>query len=130
MRLLLDTHIAVWAATDDERLPAAARRAIEGATEAWASVVTLWEVAIKRSLPHRRSGQFLTSAEQLAADFEASGIKLLPIRPEHAIAVEHLPHLHGDPLDRLLVVQAMTEPLRLVTVDAALAHYSDQVIVA
>lgn len=68
------------------------------------------------------------SAAEALRYFSAAGYVLLNITPEHAAAVETLPPLHADPFDRLLVAQALTEPLRLLTHDSAVAHYSDSIM--
>lgn len=129
MRLLLDTHVAVWLVTNDPKLSARARSLIvDEATAVNVSLVTLWEVAIKRSLPASRFGELAVSAAVLMQDFQAANIELLGVSPEHACAIELLPWHHRDPFDRMLVAQAMHEPLRLVTSDKVLARYSDTVI--
>lgn len=128
MRLLLDTHIALWLPGADRLLPPRARSLIEEASSVHLSVVSLLEVAIKRSLPIGRRDRPKLSASELSSEMEAAGVELLPLAPEHAFAVEFLPMHHGDPFDRLLVAQAMHEPMRLVTRDAMLARYSDTVI--
>lgn len=92
------------------------------------SVVSLLEVAIKRSLPIGRSDRPKLSASELAREMENAGVDLLPLAREHAFAVEFLPLHHRDPFDRLLVAQAMHEPMRLLTSDSVLARYSDTVI--
>ncbi|WP_024538936.1 type II toxin-antitoxin system VapC family toxin [Comamonas badia] len=126
MRLLLDTHIALWAIVDDIRLPVMARGLIEGAAnEVWVSAASLWEIAIKRALG--RGDMPISSADALRY-FQASGYGILSISAEHAMGVEGLPGHHQDPFDRLLIAQAMTEPMRLVTHDRHVALYSDTVI--
>lgn len=127
MRLLLDTHVALWAIADSPRLPAEARRLIaDPANEIYASVATVWEIAIKHGL--RRADMPISGGE--AFDwFRQAGYRLLSILPEHAAAVDGLPALHADPFDRILVAQARTEPMRLVTHDAALGAYGEAVLV-
>lgn len=125
MRLLLDTHVALWALVDDPRLNAEARQRIASAdTEVWVSAASVWEIAIKHSLGR---GDMPLSAQQALAYFEAAGYALLPISAEHAVATGRLPALHADPVDRVLVAQALHEPLRLVTHDKLVARYSDAV---
>jgi PIN domain nuclease of toxin-antitoxin system len=126
MRLLLDTHVALWAITDDERLPTSARELIlDRRTEVFVSAASVWEIAIKHSLARR---QMPVSGKQAAAWFEAAGYFLLSISAVHAAAVEDLPPIHADPFDRILVAQALTEPLRLLTHDRTVARYSDTII--
>lgn len=120
MRLLLDTHVFLWAVTDDARLGDAHRRTIAAADRAFVSAASIWEVAIKARL-----GKIDADADALAAAIEGSGFEELPVRAVHAAAVQRLPLHHADPFDRLLVAQALTEPLRLLTADRALAAYGD-----
>lgn len=126
MRLLLDTHIALWAVTDSPRLPAAARAVIvDPANEVWVSAATVWEIAIKHALGPE--GMPVSGSEALHW-FGVSGYRDLPVTSRHTCAVEMLPPIHTDPFDRLLVAQAQTEPLRLITHDATLARYSELVV--
>ncbi len=126
MKLLLDTHIALWAVSDDSRLSPQARELISAPRNlVWVSAVSVWEIAIKHSLA--RGDMPISGAEALKF-FRQSGYRLLPVSPEHAAAVESLPAHHQDPFDRLLVAQSLTEPLRLLTHDATVARYSDTVI--
>jgi PIN domain nuclease of toxin-antitoxin system len=124
MRLLLDTHVALWGVTDYERLRPETRRRLEDReNEVFVSVVTLWEIAIKHSLPKGRSDDMPISAEEALGYFLEAGYRILDILPPHALAVAALPPLHRDPFDRMLVAQARAEPLRLLTVDRTVAAY-------
>ncbi|MDP2833496.1 MAG: type II toxin-antitoxin system VapC family toxin [Pseudomonadota bacterium] len=126
MRLLLDTHIALWAIADSPRLPAAARRLILAPeNEVYVSAASIWEISIKHGLGR---GDMPISGETALGYFRAAGYRLLPVQPEHAVAVETLPPLHADPFDRLLVAQALTEPLRLLTHDETVARYNDTIL--
>ena len=126
MNLLLDTHVALWAITDDPKLPSEARDLIIAPkTTVWISAATIWEIAIKRSLG--RADMPLT-AQQALRYFRQSGYRLLSIEAEHVVAVEDLPHHHRDPFDRILVAQAQVEPMRLMTHDATVARYNDSII--
>lgn len=126
MQLLLDTHIALWAITDCPRMPSQARRLIlTPANRIFVSAASLWEISIKHSLGR---GDMPISGEEALVYFRQSGYALLAISPEHAAAVEQLPLHHQDPFDRMLVTQAINEPLRLLTHDATVAKYSDTVI--
>jgi PIN domain nuclease of toxin-antitoxin system len=120
MRLLLDTHVFLWAVSDSARLSAAARREIVAAERTFVSAASIWEVAIKARL-----GKIDADVDAAAAAIEQSGFFELPVRAAHAVAVARLPLHHADPFDRLLVAQALTEPLRLLTADAALGRYGD-----
>jgi PIN domain nuclease of toxin-antitoxin system len=92
------------------------------------STVSVWEIAIKSALARRGVGAMPISGRDALAQFRLAGYRMLSISPEHAAEVERLPSLHSDPFDRLLVAQALTEPLRLITHDAAVAAYSDTVM--
>lgn len=126
MNLLLDTHVALWAIADSPRLSQRARDMIESPRAMiWISAATIWEIAIKHSLGR---GDMPISAENALRYFTASGYRFLAIEPEHAVAAGTLPTHHADPFDRLLLAQALTEPMRLLTHDATVARYSDTVI--
>ena len=126
MRLLLDTHIALWAIADNPRLPQQARELIlESSSEIFISVASIWEIAIKHSL--NRGNMPISSLEAMHY-FADAGYTLLPVTAIHASATESLPLLHNDPFDRMLVAQAISEPLRLVTHDKMVAKYGDGVL--
>ena len=129
MRLLLDTHVALWAITDDASL---SRRALEliaePANQVTISAATLWEIGIKYRLARKGQGRMPISAAEALGYFQASGYDLLAISPAHAVAAADLPALHADPFDRMLVAQSLEEPLRLLTHDALVAAYSDSII--
>jgi PIN domain nuclease of toxin-antitoxin system len=129
MRLLLDTHIALWAVTDDLRLSEAARALIvEPANEVFVSVAAIWEIAIKQAVRRSVSAMPVSAATALV-DFLAAGFQMLDIIPAHVLAWEALPGLHRDPFDRIMVAQALSTPLRLLTRDTKVAAYSDTIIV-
>ena len=118
-RILLDTHLLLWAVAEPRKLPPGARRRIEEA-DVFVSAASLWEVSIKAAL-----GKLAADPAELLAEIEPAGFTLLPITSEHAAAVAKLPAVHADPFDRMLVAQAKTEPLLLLTNDAVLAGYGD-----
>lgn len=122
MRLLLDTHIFLWALAGSAQLKLPARKLIEDASEVYVSAASIWEVAIKTRL-----GKLDADPHALAAAIEPSGFMELPVRSRHAAGVHQLERHHNDPFDRLLIAQALAEPLMLITADAALARYSDVV---
>ncbi|MCG3188627.1 MAG: hypothetical protein LKCHEGNO_00736 [Burkholderiaceae bacterium] len=124
MRLLLDTHVFLWALAGSRLLKASARRLIEGADEVYVSAASIWEVAIKARL-----GKINADPAVLAAAIEPSGFLELPVKSRHAAGVARLEPHHGDPFDRLLIAQALAEPLKLVTADEKLALYSELVVV-
>ena len=126
MKLLLDTHVAVWVLFSPEKVTRAVLDLIAAADDqVYVSAVSILELAIKNSLG-KRTAPF--SGTEAVGRFEAGGFKLLNVTAQHAAAVDHLPLLHRDPFDRLLVAQALSEPLRLVTHDSKIAEYSDSVI--
>jgi PIN domain nuclease of toxin-antitoxin system len=126
VNVLLDTHVALWAVQDSAWLTARAREIIlSPANTIHVSVASLWEIGIKHSLGR---GDMPISAREALAYFRESGYRILPIEPEHAVEVERLPPHHKDPFDRLLVAQALTEPLRLLTHDPQVALYSDTIV--
>ncbi|MFA7503679.1 MAG: type II toxin-antitoxin system VapC family toxin [Burkholderiaceae bacterium] len=123
MRLLLDTHIFLWAVAGSPLLKPAARRFIESADEVYVSAASIWEVAIKARL-----GKIEADVEELTVAIDASGFLELPVSAAHAAGIARLDLHHNDPFDRLLVAQALAEPLKLLTADAVLAKYSDLVL--
>lgn len=126
MKLLLDTHIALWAVSDDPRLSPKARELIAAPRNLiWVSAASIWEIAIKHGLGR---GDMPVSGAEALEYFRQSGYRMLPVSPEHAAAVEALPVHHQDPFDRLLVAQSLAEPLRLLTHDTTVARYSDAII--
>lgn len=124
MNLLPDSHVILWWLADDPRLPRKARRLIERADEAYVSVATTWELALKASLGKLRM------PEGFVRVVEEEGFLHLPVTPVHTMAVKELPWHHRDPFDRLLVAQAKVEGLRLLTADYRLASYGRFVILA
>ncbi len=121
MKLLLDTHVLLWAAGEPARLPASARRLINDAdNEPLFSVASLWEIAIKRGLGRK---DFQVDARLLRRGLVDNGYGELPIMSEHVVAVEDLPAIHKDPFDRLLVAQATVEGITLLTLDLVVARY-------
>ncbi|HST98123.1 MAG TPA: type II toxin-antitoxin system VapC family toxin [Geodermatophilus sp.] len=124
MRVLLDTHVLVWAATTPERL-GADLAVVEDADRRIVSAVCVWELAIKQRLGKLSLGSDVRTwmrrvTSELVLDH-------LPVTADHAAAVEHLPDVHRDPLDRLLVAQAVAEGAVLLTSDHRLTAYGDAV---
>lgn len=117
MRLLLDTHVVLWAMLDDARLGPDMRRQIGGAEALYISAVSVWEVAIKAGLGK------LTVPPDLFERAQGAGALPLAVTWAHAQAVRALPPHHADPFDRLLIAQAQLEGLTLVSADRAMAAY-------
>jgi len=121
MRLLLDTHVLLWAAAAPERLSADARARIEDAGNLPVfSAASIWEVAIKSGLGRE---DFRVNAAVLRRGLLDNGYEELAISGEHAAAIATLPPLHKDPFDRMLIAQAMTEGIMLLTADDLVAQY-------
>ena len=123
MRLLLDTHIFLWAVMDDKRLKKEARRIMQSAQEVYVSAASIWEISIKSAL-----GKLNADPAALIAAIDDAGFLALPISIEHAAAVANLAHHHADPFDRMLIAQSITEPLHFLTADRELAAYSPLVL--
>ena len=121
MRLLLDTHLLLWAAQGSAKLPVEARDLIvEPGTELVVSAASLWEIAIKNGLGR---ADFQVDPHVLRRSLLANGYAELPVTGAHAVEVGLLPLLHGDSFDRLLVAQARVERITLLTGDKTLARY-------
>lgn len=121
MKLLLDSHLLLWAAGDPERLSKEARTLLSAPeNELFFSAASLWEIAIKRGLGRP---DFSVDARLLRRGLLDNGYSELPIASEHAVAVEGLPSIHKDPFDRILVAQAMVEGITLLTTDGMVARY-------
>ena len=118
MTLLLDTQIFLWYLADSKRLVPRARTAISGADRVFVSAASIWEAAIKTAL-----GKLTVVLDDLVAGIAASGFSELPITALHAARVAALPDHHRDPFDRMLIAQALSEPLVLLTNDEILARY-------
>lgn len=121
MKLLLDTHLLLWAAGEPDKLPATALAEIENTdNELLFSAASLWEVAIKRGLGR---ADFTVNPRLLRRGLLDNGYQELPITGEHAVAVDGLPPLHKDPFDRMLIAQSIVEGITLLTVDERVAQY-------
>jgi PIN domain nuclease of toxin-antitoxin system len=121
MKLLLDTHLLLWAAGEPRRLSAPALALIEDPVNALVfSAASLWEVAIKRRLGR---SDFRVDPRLLRRGLLDNGYHELPVTSEHAIATDDLPSIHKDPFDRILVAQATVEGMLLLTTDPVVARY-------
>ena len=122
MRLLIDTQIFIWAVIDSKKLSSPARQILLGAAEVFVSAASIWEIAIKIRL-----GKLEGDPHIFAAAISQSGFHELPISARHAARVSELPLYHRDPFDRLLIAQALSESLRMLTADRVLCKYSELV---
>jgi len=123
MRLLIDTQIFIWAVMESENLSAQTRQIMLDATEVFVSAASIWEIAIKARL-----GRLEGDPSEFVAAIDQSGFRELVISARHAAMVHQLPLHHRDPFDRMLVAQALSEPLRLLTSDRMLSQYSELVM--
>jgi PIN domain nuclease of toxin-antitoxin system len=125
MKFLLDSQILLWAAGQPERLSAAARKLLsQPRNELLFSAASLWEIAIKNSLGR---DDFRVDPRLLRRGLLDNGYIELPVSSQHAVSIDSLPPLHKDPFDRLLLAQALTEGVTLLTADAQLARYPGSV---
>ncbi len=121
MKLLLDTHILLWAAQGVEHLPLDAQTLMnESENELLFSVASLWEIVIKCGLGRE---DFKVDSRLLRRGLLDNDYRELPILSEHAVAIDALPPIHKDPFDRMLLAQATVEGITLLTADAQLAKY-------
>jgi PIN domain nuclease of toxin-antitoxin system len=119
LRVLLDTHLLLWALANPRKLSSKTRRRIES-SDVFVSAASIWEIAIKSGL-----GKLRADPAQVLSGIEPAGFDHLHISAAHAAEVSKLPHVHKDPFDRLLVAQASVEGMILLTDDDALGGYGD-----
>ncbi|CAG9186343.1 type II toxin-antitoxin system VapC family toxin [Cupriavidus pampae] len=121
MKVLLDTHLLIWAASSPEKLPAEAMALMQSREiELFFSAASIWEIAIKRGLGR---SDFRVDPRVLRRGLLDNEYNELPIGSEHAVAVESLPPLHKDPFDRMLIAQATVEGIILLTKDSTVGQY-------
>ena len=118
--ILIDTHVLIWFMFDDTQLSARALSAIREEDKVFVSIASLWEIAIKKSIGKL---DIDVSGEELADKCAEAGIDILPIEPKHLDYLSELPNIHNDPFDRLIISQAVSENLSLVSRDEKIAKY-------
>jgi len=123
MRLLIDTQIFIWVVLDSDKLGFKAREIMLGAGEVFVSAASIWEIAIKAKI-----GKIEGDPDKFAEAIKESGFRELVISAKHAAKVYELPLYHRDPFDRILIAQALVEPMRFLTADRMLEQYSELVI--
>lgn len=123
--ILLDTHTLYWYLCEEEKLSFTARECIEKEKDVYVSIVTFWEMAIKESLGRL---ELPVEIDQMIIDIENSGFHILPIEGGHLTRLKSLPWLHRDPFDRLLICQAQSENLVLITKDDYIKQYDVQTL--
>lgn len=127
MKLLLDTHIALWAITDDPKLPQSVSSLIMTPNnEIIVSAASIWEIAIKHRLGR---GSMPVSGNEALGYFQEAGYRMLSVSAEHAAYVDNLPSIHTDPFDRILIAQAKCEPMTFITHDSLLSGYGEMIMV-
>ena len=126
MNLLLDTHVILWMVSSEGGLSPQGNDLVQDPeNKLWFSVVTLWEVTIKRTLDRP---DFRTEARVLRAGLLRNGFQEIAVEGRHCLALADLPLLHSDPFDRLLIAQAMSEGMQLVTADRKVAAYDGPIV--
>lgn len=122
MRILIDTHILIWQLEDDKRLSAFHGDLIEDQNNSiLISIASFWEIAIKAS---RGKLSLARPIEDIFIGIGQTTSSILPIEPEHTLQVSKLPFHHGDPFDRMIIAQAMTEAIPIISTDDSFANYS------
>ena len=125
MKLLLDTHLLLWAAGEPKKLSLKARRLMtDTGNELMFSAASIWEVVIKQALGR---SDFQVDTRLFRRGLIDNGYVELPVLSAHAVAVESLPPIHKDPFDRLLVAQSLVEGIVLLTSDATVAQYGGSI---
>jgi PIN domain nuclease of toxin-antitoxin system len=121
VNLLLDTHLLLWSAFAVDRIPArTTARLVDPLNALWFSAASIWEIAIKRALDRP---DFRVDPGVLRAGLLANGYQELAVEGRHCLGLANLPPLHGDPFDRMLIVQAAAEGMILLTADRMVAEY-------
>lgn len=127
MRVLVDTHTFLWDLLGDHRSSRRAKQILGSSTDELVfSLVSLWEIAIK--IKTGKLNAIGSSVAYIRDEMNAYGMELLPIRYEHILQLESLPHHHNDPFDRLLIAQSITESLPILTCDKVFEKYGSKVI--
>jgi len=126
VKLLLDTHILLWAAGQPEKLSESARTLIlKTENSLFFSAASIWEIVIKRGLGR---DDFKVDPNRLRKMLVINGYTELPVTAEHVLRIDLLPPLHKDPFDRVLIAQARSEAMLLLTVDSAIIQYKEAVL--
>lgn len=127
MNLLLDTHVLLWAAGGSRKLPAKSRKILlDDRNNLFFSPANLWEIVIKRGL----RDDFKADPHRFRKLLIANGYRELAVTSEHVLAVDRLPALHKDPFDRILLAQARSEGMLLLTADSQIIRYGEGVVPA
>lgn len=125
MKYLLDTHTLIWAFGDTEHLSDKARKLLQTETEIYVSIVSLWEIGIKKRLGKL---DVPYSIKELAAQCEQENISIIPVLPEHIDKQATLPLIHKDPFDRMIIAQSELEEMTLITRDTIIPKYPNVLV--
>ena len=124
MKILLDTHVLIWASEKNSKLKASIiKEIIDGSNDVYYSTASIWEIAIKKNL-----GKIDIDLEIMIDALEKMNFIELPINVQHILNLNTLPNYHKDPFDRILIAQALVEPMRLYTHDGILSKYAPELI--
>ncbi len=117
---ILDTHVVIWTLSDPSNLSETAKKIILNGDSLYTSILTFWEIQIKKS---KGRLTFPYSVGEAVQKCSMAGIKILNIKPSHIDALDSLSHIHGDPFDRLLIAQALSEDMTIITRDEKIPPY-------
>lgn len=123
--ILLDTHTLLWYLYDNPNLSSKAKALVDNAEDAYYSIATLWEIAIKVGLGKLKIGYSMVDIAELC---KVKDIQLLQIVPEHLDVLKTLPQIHKDPFDRIIIAQAMVSGLTIITKDKVIPKYNIQTL--
>ena len=118
--ILLDTHTLIWFMYDDSKIPESTLKRIKTEDKVYVSIVSLWEISIKQSLGKINISN---SISEIVEKCKESNINILQIDPRHLDYIKKLPYIHGDPFDRLIISEAITEGMTLITKDSIIPKY-------
>lgn len=118
--ILIDTHTLIWFMFDDSQLSEVALSKIKSEDKVYVSVASLWEIAIKQSLGKLK---ITNSIQDITDKCAEADILILPLEPKHLDYIKELPDIHRDPFDRLIISQAVTEGMTLITKDNTIPQY-------
>lgn len=122
---LIDTHTLLWALLQVDKLSEDVKDVLSNSEGIYVSIVSLWEIAIKQSIGKL---DVIYSLEEIADECVKVKINIMQIHPKHLDAIKQLPHIHNDPFDRLLIAQAKTEGMKLITKDGKIAKYDIETV--
>ena len=122
---LLDTHTLIWTILEDDKITDSTKEILISSDNLFVSIASLWEIAIKQSIGKL---DIIYSIERIADESVKNEIKILDIKPRHLDAIRTLPPIHNDPFDRLIIAQAMTEGMKIITKDGMIPKYDIETI--